>query len=361
MVSKTKGNKRRRIKIRVREIILYLFVFVGAYLGVLVFRVWSLKNNILDVPNERSSHTNPTPRGGGLVIVLAILFAYVFYNKITGRNFSGSYLLGASIIALISWLDDLFTISFVWRFLVQSLSAILIISTLGYFKEIYFPFSGNFDLRIFGLVITFIWIVWLTNAFNFMDGIDGLAGMQAVTAGVGWLIVGKVSGFEEASILGGVLAFSSFGFLIQNWYPAKVFMGDVGSAFLGFNFAVLPLIAGRDRAEADSILPFLPLISVSLVWLFLFDTVLTFFRRLFKGEKVWQAHREHIYQKLVISGYTHRFVSVLYGATSVLTITFLIYALQRKENSIIGLIFFLFLQSVCILGVLYFSKEKRIY
>jgi len=343
------------------EVILYLLVFVSTYLGVLVFRVWSLKNNILDVPNERSSHVTPTPRGGGLVIVLTSLFAYVVYSKITGRHFSGSYLLGASIIALVSWLDDLFTISFVWRFLIQSLSAILVITALGHFREIYIPFDGNFDLNIFGPILTFIWIVWLTNAFNFMDGIDGLAGMQAVTAGIGWLVVGKVSNLDGASVIGGVLAFSSLGFLLQNWYPAKVFMGDVGSAFLGFSFAVLSLIAEHDGAGADSISPFLPLISISLVWLFLFDTVLTFFRRLLKGEKVWQAHREHIYQKLVISGYTHRFVSVLYGVTSVLTMAFLIYALEKKENSMVGLIFFLFLQSVGILGVLYFSKEKGIY
>jgi len=345
----------------VAEIILYLFVFVGTYSGVLVFRIWSLKNNILDVPNERSSHINPTPRGGGLVIVLASLFAYVVYSKISGRNFSGSYLLGASIIALVSWLDDLFTISFVWRFLVQSLSAILIITALGHFREIYIPFDGSFNLNIFVSIVTFIWIVWLTNAFNFMDGIDGLAGMQAVTAGVGWLIVGKIAGFESASVLSGVLAFSSLGFLLQNWHPAKVFMGDVGSAFLGFSFAVLPLTAERDVSGDISTLSFLPLISVSLVWLFLFDTVLTFFRRLLKGEKVWQAHREHIYQKLVILGYTHRFVSVLYGATSVLTIIFLTFALEKKENSVIGFILLFFLQSLIIMSVLFFSKKKRIY
>ena len=340
--------------------ILYLLVFAGTYLGVLVFRIWSLKNNVLDVPNERSSHTNPTPRGGGLVIVLASLFAYVVYGKITGRHFSGSYLLGASIIALVSWLDDLFTISFVWRFLIQSVSAILIITALGHFREIYVPLSGNLVLVVFGPILTFVWIVWLTNAFNFMDGIDGLAGMQAVIAGIGWLIVGKVFGFEGASVLGGILAFSSLGFLLLNWYPAKVFMGDVGSAFLGFSFAILPLIAEHDLSEANSILPFLPLISISLVWLFLFDTVLTFFRRLLRGERVWQAHREHIYQKLAISGYTHRFVSVLYSVASILTIAILIYSLQKKENSIAGLILFLILQSIVVLSILYFSKEKPI-
>jgi UDP-N-acetylmuramyl pentapeptide phosphotransferase/UDP-N-acetylglucosamine-1-phosphate transferase len=337
-----------------------LFVFVGTYLGVLIFRIWSVKNKILDVPNERSSHSVPTPRGGGLVIVLTSLFAYIVYSKITGRHFSGSYLLGASIIALVSWLDDLLTISFVWRFLIQSLSAVLIVSTLGHFTEIYIPFGGNFDLNVFGSILTFFWIIWLTNAFNFMDGIDGLAGLQAVTAGIGWLIIGRISGFEGASVLGGVLAFSSAGFLLQNWYPAKVFMGDVGSAFLGFSFAVLPLIAEHDQVKTNSILPLLPLISVSLVWLFWFDTVLTFFRRMLKGEKVWQAHREHIYQKLVIVGYTHRFISVLYGAASGLTIIFLIYLLQQKESSIVGLIFFIILQTLSLLGILYFSKGKRI-
>jgi UDP-N-acetylmuramyl pentapeptide phosphotransferase/UDP-N-acetylglucosamine-1-phosphate transferase len=345
----------------VPEIILYLFVFIGTYSGVLVFRIWSLKNNVLDVPNERSSHVKPTPRGGGLVIVLASLFAYVVYSKITGRNFSGSYLLGASIVALVSWLDDLFSISFIWRFLVQSLAAILIITALGYFREIYIPFVGNLDFNIFGSILTFFWIVWLTNAFNFMDGIDGLAGTQAVTAGIGWAFVGKISGFDSAAILGGVLAFSSLGFLLQNWHPAKVFMGDVGSAFLGFSFAVLPLIAERDIAGDSLILSFLPLISVSLVWLFLFDTVLTFFRRLLNGEKVWQAHREHIYQKLVISGYTHKFVTVLYGTTSVLTIFFLTYTFEKKGNSAIGFLILIFLQSLIILSILYLTKKKRIY
>lgn len=304
-------------------------VFGGAYCGVRVFRLWSLKNNILDIPNERSSHTAPTPRGGGLVIVLGSLFAYVIYSKFSGRNFSGSYLFGASVIAAISWLDDLFTISFVWRFLVQALAAIFIIATLGYFREIYIPFGGKVNLSIFGSVVTFGWIVWLTNAFNFMDGIDGLAGLQAVTAGLGWVLIGKILGFDEVAVAGGVIAFSSLGFLLQNWHPAKVFMGDVGSAFLGFSFAVLPLIAERERGSGDSISSLLPLIAVLPVWVFLFDTVLTFFRRLLKGEKVWQAHREHIYQKLVIAGYSHQAVCILYGSIAVLTIAMLIFALKK--------------------------------
>ena len=338
------------------EIILYPLVFVSTFLGVRYFRLWSLRKKLLDIPNERSSHVTPTPRGGGLIIVSVSLLAYVIYSKITGRVFSGSYVLGALAIALVSWLDDLLTISFVWRFLIHSLSAILVISTLGYFREIYIPSAGGFDFEISGPILTFIWIVWLTNAFNFMDGIDGLAGIQAVVAGIGWTVTGKIYGFEEVSLLSGALCFSSLAFLFQNWQPAKIFMGDVGSAFLGFSFAVLPLIAKNERTAGDSVWRILPVIAVSLVWLFLFDTVLTFFQRVFKREKVWQAHRAHIYQKLVITGYSHRFVSILYGAASVLPIFFLICASEQKEILVIGLVFVMICQSLCILSVLYFTK-----
>lgn len=360
MVSDAKENWRRRIETLLSEVILYLLVFVGTYSGVHIFRVWGLKNKILDVPNRRSSHVTPTPRGGGLVIVLASLSAYVIYSKITGRQLSGAYLFGATAIAVVSWLDDLFTISFVWRFLIQSFSAILVILMLGQFRDIDLPFNAGFDFGVFGSIITFVWIVWLTNAFNFMDGIDGLAGIQAVTAGVGWLIIGKILEFGDASILCGVLAFSSLGFLVHNWSPAKVFMGDVGSAFLGFSFAVLPLIAKSEQVKTDASASLLPLISISLVWLFLFDTVLTFFQRLFRGEKVWQAHREHIYQKLIISGYRHQTISILYGAASGLTVIFLIYTLRQKENSMAGVLVLIFSQTLVVIGILYFSKKKQI-
>ena len=338
---------------------MYVLIFSSTTAGVMLFRVWSIKNKLLDVPNERSSHTEPTPRGGGLVIVITILFAYVIYSKINGRDYSASYLLGASLIAFISWLDDLFTISFVWRFFVQAIAALLVIYSLGHFREIHVPTGGSYDISSLGVLFTFVWVVWLTNAFNFMDGIDGLAGIEAFGAGIGWLIIGKIAGFEGAALLGGIIAFSSLGFLLQNWFPAKVFMGDVGSAFLGFSFAVLPLIAAREQTAKNFDLSFLPLISASLIWLFLFDTILTFSGRLLRGQKVWQAHREHIYQKLVINGYAHNSVSAIYGAASLLTDVFLIFLFEKLKVSTTALIVFLFFQSAGLLVILFFSKTER--
>ncbi|HEY0659483.1 MAG TPA: glycosyltransferase family 4 protein, partial [Pyrinomonadaceae bacterium] len=270
-----------------------------SYFGVEWFRRWSLKKQIYDIPNERSSHDAPKPRGGGLVFVVVSL---VFYSILTigfQGDFEIGYLAAAILISLVSWLDDLFSISFVWRFIVHAFSAFLVIYSIGYIDELYLPLLHQIEIGKMGIFLTFAWIVWLTNAYNFMDGIDGIAGTQAVIAGLGWFIAGQMLGFDIIGIYGGILAFSSAGFLIHNWQPAKIFMGDVGSAFLGFTFAVLPLLAKKNNVEQTR---YLPLIAVLLVWFFVFDSVYTFVRRLWKRKKVWNAHREHIYQKLVIKG-----------------------------------------------------------
>lgn len=308
------------------EIIVFTIVFLISYIGVEIFRRWSLRREFFDIPNERSSHTAPTPRGGGLIIVLVSLVFYTIYTNFFSDNFSWGYLTGAVLIAVVSWLDDIFDISFVWRFLVHSAAAILVIFSTGFFKEIYLPFFYQTGFGNFGLILTFLWIVWLTNAYNFMDGIDGIAGMQAVTAGIGWLIIGNILGFETVGFYGGVLAFSSFGFLIHNWQPAKIFLGDVGSAFLGYTFAVLPLLAKNKAVDNFS---YLPIIAVGLVFLFVADTVLTFFRRILKKEKIWQAHRSHIYQQLVINGYSHRSVTLIYSFISFIIIGAIIFWLKN--------------------------------
>lgn len=339
------------------EIFILIGVLFASYVGVRIFRRWSLRREIFDVPNERSSHTKPTARGGGLVIVIICLTVYTFYTNFVSNNFQISYLIGASLIALISWLDDLYSVSFVWRFLVHAVSAILVILTLGYFREFYVPIFWVTDSGIFGFILTFVWIVWITNAYNFMDGIDGIAGMQAVTAGFGWLIIGETIGYNSTGFYGGVIALSSLGFLIQNWQPATIFMGDVGSAFLGYSFAVLPLLAKNESIATADKNPYLPAISLLLLWLFIFDTVITFLRRVLNGEKVWEAHRNHLYQRMNISGLSHQFVSSLYGIISVLTVCFTIFWINRKSNNWeLILMFFILLQS---LGLFIYTQFTR--
>ena len=161
-----------------------------------------------------------------------------------------------------------------------------------------------------GLPLTFVWIVGFTNAYNFMDGIDGIAGSQAVAAGLGWMVLGQLSGQPAVSVLGLLLASSTLGFLGHNWPPARIFMGDVGSAFLGYTFAALAVAAVRGN-------PRLALAGILLVWPFVFDTTLTLIRRLSRRENVFSAHRSHLYQRLVIAGYSHRGVTLLYAGLAV--------------------------------------------
>ena len=293
------------------ELLIFSISLLGSYVGVALFRILSAKRGMLDIPNDRSLHETPTPRGGGLVIVLVSLFLYYFISAYVTHQISWGYLIGALIVAGISLVDDLYSISSFVRFGIHTAAAFLVIGDLGYLNSLYIPGAGiTLQIGAIGIALSFFWIVWMINAYNFMDGIDGIAGLQAVLAGTGWLIFAYIFGYDSIYLFAGVLLFASLGFLIHNWHPAKVFMGDVGSAFLGFTFAVLPMLAIGEKPENDAVFP---VVAVSLLWFFIFDTVLTFFLRLLKGERVWTAHRGHLYQRLVLSGKSHGLVAALYG------------------------------------------------
>lgn len=280
-----------------------------AYAGVDVMRRWAQRGRLLDVPNERSSHVQPTPSGGGLVIVLVatlgLIVAWLRYPTLPAPSLV-AYLAGAYLIAVVSWLDDLRSLSNRIRFAAHSLAALLVMLAFGYWHAVHLPLLGTLTLGWLGLPLTFLWLIGLTNAYNFMDGIDGIAGGQALVAGLGWGALGWLVGQPLICLLGALLAASALGFLGHNWPPARIFMGDVGSAFLGFTFAVLPMVAAQSE-------PRLVLAGALLVWPFLFDALFTFVRRARLGENVFAAHRSHLYQRLVIAGYSHRFVSALYG------------------------------------------------
>lgn len=284
---------------------------------------WSLKKEIYDVPNERSSHTTPTPRGGGLVIVLVCLTTYFAYLQFSDQKIIWAYFLGALLVSVISWLDDLYSLSIIWRFLCHSIAAALILFSCDFPVTVALPVFGIYDISSIGYLFWFLWIVWLINAYNFMDGIDGIAGIQALSAGIFWVVLSSLYGINGAAVLGLIIAVSAFAFLLFNRQPAKIFMGDVGSAFLGFNFAVMPIIAFQKSPENSGELT---IAGILFVWFFVFDSVKTLFQRIFQKKKFWEAHREHLYQKLIIQGYSHNSVSLIYGIlTFLISILFIIY------------------------------------
>src|SRR5688572_29070272 len=286
-------------------ILIFFLCTLCAYLGVHLIQRYAQKRRILDHPNERSSHAVPTPRGGGLAIVILVLATGSWYGAHVGATRSLIYILGAAIVAWLGWRDDRHSLSPRLRFIVQGIVAAVSIWQLGYFKVVTIPMFGELQLGILGIVVTFLWIIGLTNAYNFMDGIDGMAGGVALSAGIGWMWL--ASNMDNPFVFWIALAITagSLGFLGLNWSPAKIFMGDVGSTFLGYSFAVLPMISSDQGGDAL-------LLGTLLMWTIIMDAGVTFTGRLLRRENVFAPHRSHLYQRLVIAGYKHETVSALY-------------------------------------------------
>ena len=318
---------------------LFIATFATAWVGVGLFRRWSLRKELVDVPNERSSHSVPTPSGAGIVIGAVTLAGYVASSLITDLPLSYGYLVGAAMICLISWLDDLMSIPYWGRFGVHILGSGLLIADVGYWNEIFIPaIDVTIPLGpIAGLVVTMGWLVWFITAFNFMDGIDGIAGLQAVVAGVAWAVLSSSLGLEGTFLFAGIVACSALGFLVHNWSPARIFMGDAGAAFLGFTLAAMPLLAQSGSPASDVVLP---IVGVLFVWFFLFDSSITLVRRFWKGHRVWaEPAREHYYQKMVISDWKHSSVALIYGsAAAILSFTVITAIIFQGKYSLLVLL-----------------------
>lgn len=263
------------------------FLLSAAITGLV--RIYAQRVNLLDVPNQRSSHEVSTPRGGGLSIVVVFLGASAVLWAI-GRlehDTAIAFLLGGGLIAAIGFADDHSHVSSGRRFLVQVIAASIVVTILGGLPEI--PFGETaVDLGVVGDFLAIFFMVWFTNAFNFMDGIDGIAASEAAFIALGALAVSATGSVVGLPL--GVLAAASLGFLVWNWPPAKIFLGDVGSAFLGFTLIAIAL-----RASADgpvSIWPWLILAGVFLV-----DATITLITRALSGQKWYSAHKSHAYQK----------------------------------------------------------------
>jgi UDP-N-acetylmuramyl pentapeptide phosphotransferase/UDP-N-acetylglucosamine-1-phosphate transferase len=293
----------------------FVLAAVLGCIGVALLRHWALRRKMFDIPNDRSLHQQPTPRGGGLVITLLVLIAWLPFSRVLGASavtHAQWALLGCSaMIAAISWLDDLRGLSSLVRLLVHLIAAVIAVYFAGWWSTIRIPWMGEIQIGWAGFVLALFWVVGFTNAFNFMDGIDGIAGGQALVAGLGWAVIGWLNQQPDVCALGLLIAGGSLGFLIFNWPPAKIFMGDVGSAFLGFVLAVLPLLALNSRPDSQ-LRGYDEIAAAAMVWPFVCDAAFTFLRRWRKGENVFAAHRSHLYQRLVLSGFSHRTVTTLY-------------------------------------------------
>lgn len=282
-----------------------LAVAAASALGTGVVLRHAARGALLDVPNERSSHTTPTPRGGGVVFALLWLIGLpgLWLLGLLEGNTAAALAGGGAMIATVGWVDDLGHVHPGMRLLAHFTAAAWTLWLLGGYPE---AAAGDQTLRLgwAGTVLAAVAIVWLVNLYNFMDGIDGLAGLEAVTAGI---IVGTlltVAGARGLAVLSFGIAAAAAGFLLWNWPPARIFMGDVGSGLLGYAFAAVAVAADRS-AGVPAIVLLLPL------GVFIADATYTLLRRVLRGERFYQAHRSHVYQRLVQAGWPVRHVDVL--------------------------------------------------
>jgi UDP-N-acetylmuramyl pentapeptide phosphotransferase/UDP-N-acetylglucosamine-1-phosphate transferase len=282
----------------------------ASYVGVKGIRRWAAARLILDHPNARSSHLLPTPRGGGLAIVAITSFGAVVTQVVTQAwpwPMFALFWASAVMVAIVSWFDDVKSLPHGLRLAVHLAAASVMVVVSPAWHEVWVPLAGVVHPpALLQSIACILWITGLTNAYNFMDGVDGMAGAQAVVAGAGWLLLGSFVADPMAMACGSLILGSALGFLIHNWQPARIFMGDVGATFIGFVLASLTVVE----------MPRIPRIAVSsvlLVWPFIADTAFTFFRRLRAGETVLQSHRSHVYQRLNSTGLSHARVSTIYA------------------------------------------------
>lgn len=271
-------------------------------------RRYAVASQILDIPNVRSAHTAPTPRGGGVAIVVAFLVALgvALAEDVVGWQAAAAFAGAGGVVAAVGFLDDHRPIAVHWRLLVHFAAGAWALVWLGGLPAIEVG-SGSFDLGWVGHLLAALYLVWLLNLYNFMDGIDGIAGLEAVTVGLGAAVLYSLYFPREHEwLLPASLAMAALGFLTWNWPPAKIFMGDAGSGFLGITLGVLSLQAAWSE-------PKWLWIWAILLGAFVVDASLTLILRLRKGQKPHEAHRSHAYQHAARQVGSHLPVTVSIG------------------------------------------------
>lgn len=310
---------------------------------------YALARGMLDVPNQRSSHSVSTPRGGGLAIAIVVLpgTALAWRAGWVPHGVALAIGVGGGLVAAIGWLDDRYSLPARTRMLVHLTAAAWALFALRDFPAATLGSArvapGTAGTAVIAILIT----VWLTNAYNFMDGIDGLAGSEGVLAGTAGGALLAARGSHGLAMVALLVAGATAGFLVWNWPPARIFMGDVGSGFLGFTFAVLALAAARSSA--------LPLQAWALfLGVFLFDATVTLARRIARGEPWYDAHRSHAYQRLTGAGWSHaRTVSAAAALTLLLSALAAAAVLRTLEWSTVAI------TSILVLSLAFAGVERK--
>ncbi|MFI8394897.1 glycosyltransferase family 4 protein [Pseudomonas sp. NPDC078863] len=279
-------------------------VFILSWGLTFVLRRYALAKSLMDIPNERSSHAVPTPRGGGVAIVVAFILALppLYSSGLLDLNLFCALLGSGLLVALIGFADDHGHIAARWRLLGHFVAAVWALYWMGGIAPVSM-FGMEFQLGWAGSVLAAIYLVWMLNLYNFMDGIDGIASAQAIFVCLAGGLVSLIAGNQSVLWVSLFLSSAVAGFLLWNFPPARIFMGDAGSGFLGVVLGIFSLYA----AWGNSALLWSWLILLAV---FTVDSTVTLLRRLVQGEKIYQAHRSHAYQYAARHFSSHKVVTL---------------------------------------------------
>lgn len=285
----------------------FLIAFFSSFLLVYPVKALAVKIGAIDLPEYRKIHKNATPRLGGLAIFAGSALGLLYLQPIQYQL--PAIMVGVSIILILGIIDDKYQIRPVVKLLGQLIAAWVIIDAGLIIERITLPFIGLVELHGFSILITFLWVVGITNAINLIDGLDGLASGVSTIAFMSILVLAVLDTQLIVVYLCTVLIGSNIGFLFHNFHPAKIYMGDTGSMFLGFFIAIISLLGLFKEVTLFSFI--IPIVVLAVPIL---DTFFAMISRLLKGESIMQADNKHIHYRLLGSGFSHRTtVLIIYG------------------------------------------------
>ncbi len=303
------------------------------------------KTNTIDTPNERSNHFDPTPKGAGIGIILSLLIVYYIFLPINDLIFTSSIL----SLCLMSFINDNINISIIFRLFIHILLSLFVL--MFWQPLLNLSLLNDIIPNWLGTILIILFIIWMTNLYNFMDGIDGISCVQCIIIGIG---VGSCLFYSEGinkieNLLSGFLVGSSIAFLIWNWHPARVFLGDAGSIPIGFINAILALLLFKNGFWY---------VALILNNYYLADSSITLIKRIMKKEKPWQAHKSHFYQKAIKNGNTHSNVCFFIAIHGILLIVLSLFATIYPNN--FNILFSILISSLSTFYLLYYLNKMPI-
>ncbi|RDW20580.1 glycosyltransferase family 4 protein [Oceanobacillus chungangensis] len=318
-------------------IIAFLISLISSFLLTYPVKKFAVNIGAVDHPNHRKIHKKVTPRLGGISIFLGSLLG-ILYLSPTSEHLPAIFM-GATVIIITGILDDRFSLSPIVKLTGQIIAASLLVFSGIIIERITLPIIGIFDLGFFSVFITIIWIIGITNAINLIDGLDGLATGVSTIALISIFVMAIIDSQILVAFLTIVLVGANLGFLYHNFYPAKIYMGDTGSNFLGYMIAVVSMLGLFKNVAFFSFI--IPIIVLAVP---IFDTLYAIVRRAFNKENIMRADNKHVHYQLIESGYSHRkTVLILYAFSALFGMMAILFSEASTTTSLIITIIVLFL------------------